>query len=170
MDDKNKYLDSYKKKLGDHQEAQGAENSTPEEKPASLRFAEKSSFVRPGPVTTGGRSSAAAGARKPGKALFIYLAAAVILCVVLVWIWYNSRTVEVIDLSDWTVNDAQLWAGDNAIKLQIDEQYNDQFDEGKIISQDAKPGSKINKGSFLKITVSLAMICRSPCHCRISCP
>ena len=181
--DNNQFLNSYKKKLGDRQAgdpqagdpqagddakspatASAAEPASASDlessptpgsgvrPPESLHFEERSGFVQH--RSTAGESKSP-NRNRTGKTILIYLAVFLIIGAILGVIWYNSRNVEVLDLTNWTVNDAQLWAGDHDIKLQITEQYQDEFEEGKIFAQDAKPGTKIRKGSFLKISVSL---------------
>jgi beta-lactam-binding protein with PASTA domain len=46
-----------------------------------------------------------------------------------------NRGIEMIDLTNWTENDAQLWARNNGILLQIEQEFNDEYEEGRVISQ-----------------------------------
>ena len=55
----------------------------------------------------------------------------------------------------WTENDAQLWARNNGILLQIEQEYNDDMEAGKVLSQNVAEGTQVKKGEFVKLTVSL---------------
>jgi len=65
-----------------------------------------------------------------------------------------NRGVEMIDLTNWTENDAQLWARNNGIMLQIEREYNDEYEEGRVMSQSVSPGDRVKKGEFVKLVVS----------------
>ena len=179
MDDSN-FLSSYKKKLAEEQKLQGSDPaaSAPEtapeplsegsaqpspdagkgpeapqapSQPVSLRYEDKSAFVQPSPVSGPGY----APSRAKSKAVPIAVTAVVIVALVLLLVWYFNRGVKVVDLVGWTLSDAQIWAGDNKIKLQIEEAYNDTYKADQIVSQDLAAGSSVKRGGFLKITVSL---------------
>src|SRR5690606_21538996 len=75
--------------------------------------------------------------------------------IVIVLLFFFNRGVEVIDLTGWTENDARLWANENGLMLQIEQEYSDDFEAGKIISQSVPKGSKVKKGEFIKVVVSL---------------
>ena len=66
-----------------------------------------------------------------------------------------NRGVEVIDLVGWTENDAQLWAREKGVNLQVEKEYSDEVEAGKVISQSVAKGMRIKKGEFIKIVVSL---------------
>ncbi len=145
MDDKN-FIDSYKDKLTSGNPDQQSDPADREKK--TLHFEDKTDFV---PTSSSG--SAATVRRRPkwplvAGAAFIVLAAALV-------VWLLTRGVAVVDLSGWPISDAQVWASDNGIRLQISESYNDDLAENLIISQEPQAGQSINKGGFLKVEVSL---------------
>jgi serine/threonine-protein kinase len=154
MDEKNPFLDAYKKKLGD-QPANTEDTQVPVaeagEKPGSaLHFEEQPTFAAPREIALAGNSR-----RSPRtKVVSLIIFAGILVLVAVLLIWLFSRGTTVIDLTDWALTDAQLWAGDNRINLQVKEEYSDSFEEGKIISQSPQPGDKIKKNGFLQITVS----------------
>ncbi|HBP37169.1 MAG TPA: hypothetical protein DD640_00175 [Clostridiales bacterium] len=179
MDD-SKFLSSYKKKLAEEQNLQGSDPaaSAPETAPEPLsagsappasvaagvpeapeaptppvilRYEDKSSFVRPSKVS----DPRFMPNQTKSKAVPIAVTAVVIIALVLLLVWYFNRGVKVVDLVGWTLSDAQIWAGDNKIKLQIEEAYNDEYKADQIVSQNQAAGSSIKRGGFLKITVSL---------------
>lgn len=152
MDEQNQFLNSYKKKLNDPQQEPGRAESAPENAPSPLRYEDKSDFV---PTPQADRTGPPSARIRPERVVAIVVVALVILGLAIGLILYLGRGTAAIDLTDWTVSDAQLWASDNNVKLQVEEQYNDQFDEGKIISQNPAKGSLVKKGGFIKIIVSL---------------
>lgn len=137
MDD-NQFLNDYKKKLsGARPPAPG--RPTANEKPASF-------LPQPVPET-----KAPGGNKRKTMILIVFL----LVAAALLFILLSQRGIHVIDLSGWPLSDAQLWADDQGIRLQMMEEYNDDVPSGRIISQDPKPGEKLKKGDFLKVTVSL---------------
>ncbi|MDW7656634.1 MAG: PASTA domain-containing protein [Bacillota bacterium] len=150
--DENQFLNSYKKKLGD-QKDEPVKPGTSDEPASSmaLRYEEKTAFVQPHPINGSGGNQG----RSQSKIVPGIIVVAIILVLTLFLIWLFTRGVTVIDLTDWTLNDAQLWAGDNGIRLQVEEQYDDTYEADKIIKQDPLSGSSLKKGGFLKVTVSL---------------
>lgn len=152
MDEQNQFLNSYKKKLNDPQQEPAGPESAPDNPSSPLRYEDKSGFV---PTPQADRTGPPSTRIKPEKVVAIVVVALVILGLAIGLILYLDRGTAAIDLTDWTVSDAQLWASDNNVKLQVEELYNDQFDEGKIISQNPAEGSLVKKGGFIKIMVSL---------------
>lgn len=152
MDEQNQFLNSYKKKLNDQQQEPDRAESAPENAPSPLRYEDKSDFV---PTPQAERTGPPSARIRPERVVAIVVVALVILGLATGLILYLGRGTAAIDLTGWTVSDAQLWASDNNVKLQVEEQYNDQFDEGKIISQNPAKGSLVKKGGFIKIMVSL---------------
>jgi beta-lactam-binding protein with PASTA domain len=92
---------------------------------------------------------------KPARTAAIVAGLVVLLALAGVLIWFLSRGVTVIDLTDWTTSDALLWARSNGLNLQLEERYDDVFAEGRILAQQPTQGARLNKGEFVKITVSL---------------
>ena len=145
MSENNSFLSGYNKKEKNGEKPQ--ENA----KKPSMKYEEKSGFKKPeksADLPPSGKGI------KPKTIIWIaaglVLAAAVIVTLVLVL----GGGAEVLDFENWEQSDVQLWANENGVKLQIEEQYSDVFDEGRVMSQSMLPGDKIKKGEFLKITVS----------------
>lgn len=180
MDAQNKFLESYKKKYDEQSEElrtgtnningeldseANSENETPtksslekgnsleegKEKP-DLRFQRKSGFVKPKEKTSTAPIKPANRNKKYGN---IAIGAVALVAIFIVLILLLNRGVEVIDLTGWTENEAQLWAKDSGIILQVEKEYNDEVEAGKIISQDQAEGTKIKRGKFIKVVISL---------------
>ena len=116
-----------------------------------MKYEEKSGFVKPE------KSAAPPPSGKnirPKTIIWIaaglVLAAAVIVTLVLVL----GGGAVVVNFEGWEQGDVQLWANEKGIKLQIEQQFSDVFEEGRVMNQSIPEGGKIKKGDFLKITVS----------------
>ena len=148
MESNNKFLDNYKKKLAQQQKQ--TEEVTSD---TNLKFEQKSDFIKPDD------KGKVAPAKKPSnkKKMWMSIAGGVVAlaAIVIVLLFFFNRGVEVIDLTGWTENDARLWANENGLMLQIEQEYSDDFEAGKIISQSVPKGSKVKKGEFIKVVVSL---------------
>lgn len=154
MDD-NSFLKNYKKKTGEQKEEPqqaappGASVPVPAPAPAAMHYEEKSGFVR-----SRRDYGAPSGPRRSSPLGPAILIAVVVIGIAAGLIWYFNRGVQLADLAGWTLNDAQLWASDNGVNLQIDEQYNDKVDTGKVAAQDPPKGTTVKKNSFVRLTVS----------------
>lgn len=148
MESNNRFLDNYKKKID--QQQKGEETSAD----SNLRFEQKSGFVKPDDKATTTPTT-----RKPANKITMWMGIAggvvILVAIVIGVLFFFNRGVEVIDLTGWPENDARLWANDNGVILQIEQEYNDDFEAGKIISQSVPKGTKVKKGEFIKVVVSL---------------
>ncbi len=157
MDGNNSFLNNYKKKTGGAEQPPAQAERTEQETPAqqtgssSLRYEQRSKFVRPARKEAG--NPPAGGGKKSPLAAILVGVAVVVLVIVGVLLLLNQG-VEVKDLTGWTKNDALLWADNNGLRMTVEEQFNDEVDEGKVISQGTPKGTKVKKGEFVKITVS----------------
>ena len=52
-------------------------------------------------------------------------------------------------------NDFMLWASEKKVNPQVEEQYNEQVEVDKVVSQSVPEGEKIKKGDFIRVVVSL---------------
>lgn len=151
MDDKNDFLENYKKKTADMKDFQGQEASSQDSTPSPLHFEEKSDFVEPadfdGQIQPTGK--------KPLVLVYSLIAIVVIAALIFGLIWYFNRGVEMIDLTDWTISDAELWARNNNVRLQTEPLYNDQYEIDKIFAQNVAAGEMVSRGGFVKVSVSL---------------
>lgn len=152
MDDNNRFLNSYKKKTGLQNEDPNLEAPPEQAESLSFRYEEKSGFVKPK-----GRDGAGMPPGRGGQRLLVpvIVGAVAVVAIIIGLVWFFNRGVAVIDFTNWTENDAKLWASDNSVNLQVEEQYNDQVDQGKIIRQSVAKGATVSKGGFIRITVSL---------------
>ncbi len=80
-------------------------------------------------------------------------AGVVVLVVALLLILLNLGTT-MIDLKGWTQTDAELWARDKGVQLQVAEAYNDEYDEGVVFEQSVAAGERVKKGDFIQVSVS----------------
>ncbi len=143
MSENNSFLSGYNKK--------DEVGEKPIEKKPSMKYEEKSGFKKPQKSEPSVPSSSGI---KPKTLLWIIiglvLAAALIVTLVLVL----GGGASVVSFEGWEQGDVQLWANEKGIKLQIDEQFSDDVEEGRVMTQSIPEGGKIKKGDFLKITVS----------------
>jgi len=161
MDDQNPFLNAYKKKLEDQESVQTPETAQ-SQAPASIdgetalqarHYEERPTFVAPSAVSTQTvQSSHRSGSR---RALPYVILSVALIAIAAFLIWFLNRGVAVVDLRGWVLSDAQIWASDNKVNLQVTEAFDDALDAGKILSQDPQAGARIAKGGFLKIKVSL---------------
>jgi beta-lactam-binding protein with PASTA domain len=149
MDDNN-FFNSYKKKFAGPGKETGVE-AAPPMKP-SMKYEEKSGFVAP-PAGSGGAMPTFPKRKK--YIIPVIIAAIVVLAVIIGLVWYFTSGTEMTDFTGWTLNDAKLWASEHSVTLQVQEEYNDQADAGKVISQSVPKGTRISSNDFVRITVSL---------------
>ena len=151
MESKNTFLDTYKKRV-DEQRIEETDISPSEagESQGSAANA-NTGFVKPkrNAVPPSGAPA------KTKKSASIAIGAVVLVCIIAALILLLNRGLEMINLVGWTENDAQLWARSNGVNLQIEEEYNDEFEEGRVVSQSIAEGTRIKKGEFVKVVVSL---------------
>ena len=67
---------------------------------------------------------------------------------------FESNTVKVIDFSNMTKDSIQKWCEDNNITCSFSEDYSDNVESGKVISQSVKSGEAINEASIIRIVLS----------------
>ncbi|NLJ40565.1 MAG: PASTA domain-containing protein [Clostridiales bacterium] len=123
-----------------------------EEEGSGLKFKQESGFKKPkqqAPPSTANVSN------RNKRVLGIVIGSVAIIAVIIGFILLFNRGIEAIDLAGWTENDAQLWAKDNGVNLQVDKEFSDTVEAGKIISQSIAQGTRIKKGSFIKVLVSM---------------
>ena len=80
-------------------------------------------------------------------------AGVIIVAVVLLLVLLNLGTA-MIDLTGWTQTDAELWAKDKGVQLQVSEEYNDAYAEGVVFSQSVATGERVKKGHFIQVSIS----------------
>lgn len=145
----NSFLDSYNSKKP---EAETKKMTVKKNTSLSnLKYEEKSSFQKPPKKTNVTMTKSNGKSKLPMVAGII--GAVVVLAVIIVLLTLGGG-VEVKDFTNWELKDVQLWGQENDVKLQIEEEFNDEFEASHVISQSAEAGTKIKKGDFLQITVS----------------
>ncbi|NLB42091.1 MAG: PASTA domain-containing protein, partial [Clostridiales bacterium] len=151
MDTNNTFLESYKKKT-DEQNKQEIDKQAPETKgPADSAF-RKGGFIKP-PTT-----EPAPSVKKPAqskRAVAIVISVVVLALIIFSIYLLLNRGIEMVNIVGWTENDAQLWARNNGILLQVEQEYNDDMEAGKVLSQNVAEGTQVKKGEFVKLAVSL---------------
>lgn len=146
MDNNNSFLSNYNKDIGPPEEAVISNPSL------GYKYEEKSDFKKPDDKGGGYMPPS----RKLPKFLIPSIIGAVVLIVIVIaLVLILGGGVKVIDFKGWSLSDAQLWASENGIMLKTNNQYNDSYDNGKVISQDVKPGDTISKGAFITLDISL---------------
>ena len=83
--------------------------------------------------------------KKFNRYISISLGVVILLAIIIGTVLLFNRGVEAIDLVGWTENDAQLWAREKGINLQVEKEYSDEVEAGKIISQSVTKGTRIKK-------------------------
>ena len=116
MDTNNTFLESYKKKT-EEQSKQEIDKQVPDTKgPADSAF-RKGGFVKP--PTKEPTSSVKKPAQSKKVAAIVVSVVVVALLIFAIYMLLN-RGIEMVGLVGWTENDAQLWARNNGILLQLE--------------------------------------------------
>jgi serine/threonine-protein kinase len=152
MDTNNPFLDSYKKKSDEYKPGTKEDVQAESGEQKSLTVEEKSGFKKP---RAGGSEPPAPVSKKSRKVPAVIAGIVVLALIITGIILLLNRGLEMINLVDWTENDAQLWARNNGIILQVEQEYNDEHEAGRVISQSVPEGSRIKKGEFVKLKISL---------------
>jgi serine/threonine-protein kinase len=85
----------------------------------------------------------------------LIVAAVVAVALIAVLVWHFSRLVEVPDFAGKQLSEAQTFARDNNVELEVTEEYRLDVDKGLILSQGVEAGKTITQGSTLALTASL---------------
>jgi serine/threonine-protein kinase len=155
MDENNAFFDAYKKKAAElnqthEEEATASEASAAATSSGDMNYNMESGFVKPEkpePAVT-------VAPRKDKRIIAAVVGTLILLCVVFIILFLN-RGVELIDFTGWTENDAQLWARNHGILLQVEKEYNDDYEAGKVFVQHTESGTRVKKGSFVLLGMSL---------------
>jgi len=154
MSDNNDFLKGYKDK------SEGEQKPAPDspETNKEMAFKEESTFQRPArnysPPNNYRNDTDYGRKRKTKNLIAISLSVFSVLLIILTIAILSSNKVDVPDFMGWKSNDFMLWASENDVLIQVDEQYNDNVEEGIIFSQSIPAGSKIKKNEFIKVSVS----------------
>ncbi len=155
MSDNNSFLSNYSKKDGE----QSSEVSAPEKKaadissPKSFNYEQKSGFMKPERKEP--RSPRPDDSNRKRLVTAIAVGGGALVVIIVVLLLLLGGGIEVKDFTKGKLTDAQLWANENGMIITTESAYDDTVEEGYVISQDVQAGSKIKKGSFIKLVVSL---------------
>ncbi len=154
MSDNNSFLSNYTKKDGEA-EPVSRKKESPAKAPAepSFKYEQKSGFKKPEPKDPKPPRFEDGTRKKLITAIAAGGGVLVILIIVLVLVLGGG--VAVLDFANGKLSDAQLWANENGMIITTENAYSDTVEEGYVIDQDTESGSKVKKGSFIKLTVSL---------------
>jgi beta-lactam-binding protein with PASTA domain len=152
MKENNRFLNSYKKKIGQQGDGHHEESSVADKEQSGLRFEQRNGFIKPEKKDPGLTPMAP---KKTKMSIAIAIGTVVLVGIIVGLLFLFNRGVEVLDFTGWTENEVQLWARDNGVILQIEQEYNDEFEAGRVISQSVSKGTQVKKGQFVKLTVSL---------------
>ncbi len=151
MDTNNTFLESYKKKTDEQNTQEVNKQALETKEPADSAF-RKGGFVKP-PAT-----ESAPSVKKPpqSKRVMAIVISVVVLALIIFGIYLLlNRGIAMVNLVGWTENDAQLWARNNGILLQVEQEFNDDMEAGRVLTQNVAEGTQVKKGEFVKLTVSL---------------
>jgi serine/threonine-protein kinase len=146
MSNNNGFLNNYNKDMGETQ--QPASEIVVQDIDLGYKFEEKSGFKKP--QLEGGPPPS----RRPKLLVPIIAGCAVVIALVVILLLVLNGGVKVVDFKGKALDDAQLWANQNGVLLNIEEKFDDQYETNKIISQSVEGDKTIKKGEFLTITVS----------------
>jgi beta-lactam-binding protein with PASTA domain len=151
MNNNNTFLESYKKKSVEQSKEEVDMQALEAKEPADSAF-RKGGFVKP-PIKEPEPSVKRSAQSKKATTIVISV---VILALIIIGIYFLlNRGITMINLVGWTENDAQLWARNNGILLQIEQDYSDEVEASRVISQNVVEGTQVKKGDFVKLIVSL---------------
>ncbi|WP_461205289.1 PASTA domain-containing protein [Clostridium sp. DL1XJH146] len=78
----------------------------------------------------------------------------IVIIAIIIYVFLAMGKTEVFDFTNWTKTDFMLWAQENEITPQTEEQYSDTVDSGKILSQSIVAGDHVKKGDIIKVVLS----------------
>lgn len=81
---------------------------------------------------------------------------AIAVIAVIAYIIFGNK-VEIPDFSAYSPSQMTAWGTKNNMTLLYQEEYNNEFEKGTLISQDIAPGQKVKKGSTLTLVMSLGI-------------
>ena len=122
----------------------------------SMTFEEKSAFYAPDKYShyaSAPQTSGRGGGNNTRNIIVIALMTVLLVASIFMVISISSK-VKIIDFTGWQKNDFILWTSENKVNAQTEEIYDDNVEEGRIISQLIPAGEKINRNQFVKVFVS----------------
>lgn len=93
--------------------------------------------------------------RKKRIKIIIAIAGSLLACILVYFIYHSLVHVKVEDFVGQPISEARAWAKENDIEIELEQEYNLEYDPNRIISQSVPAGDKIKKGNTLLIVSSL---------------
>ncbi len=146
MSDNNGFLSNYGKNMGEFE--QPPSEIVIKDVDLGYKFEEKSGFKKPE------LKGEMPPSRRPRLLIPIIAGCAVVVALIVILLLVLNGGIKVVDFKGKSLSDAQLWANQNGVLLNIEEQFNDEFEANKIIAQSVEADKAIKKGEFLTLTVS----------------
>ena len=93
--------------------------------------------------------------RKKRLRMWMIITGSVLACILIFFIYYILVHVTVEDFVDQPIAEARDWAKENDVEIELEQEYNMEYDANQIISQSVPAGDKIRKGKTLQLISSL---------------
>ncbi|MCK5130213.1 MAG: PASTA domain-containing protein [Clostridiales bacterium] len=93
-------------------------------------------------------------ARSSKNTIAVILTIVSVTLVIIMLVAIGANKIEIPSFSGWSRNDFMLWASENEVITQIDDQYSETITIDMIISQSFMQGEKIKKGDFVRVAIS----------------
>ncbi len=160
MSDNNDFLKGYKQK-NDSGLASEGDSKAAAKQDDGMSFEEKNNFqkTQPKPVNPERNyyqeSRNSSQNKNTKNKIAIGLSVFSVLLIVITILVVGGKKISLPDFRGWSKNDFMLWASQNEVLTQMEEQYSDDIEADKVISQAEAPGTKIKKGEFVKVFLSL---------------
>ena len=157
MNDNNDFLKGYKDKNSSVNEKSAPSKPADDVKDEGMSFEEKPTFQKKSSDYSQRsyyNSRSGAKSKKLKNTIAIGLTLFSILLVIIAIVVIKSGGTVVPDFTGWARNDFMLWASENEVLSQIDEQFSDTVEADTIYDQNPKEGEKVKKGDFVKVFVS----------------
>ena len=154
MNDNNDFLKGYKDKNSSINEQSGPSGTSEDE---GMSFEEKPTFQKKAsdyPQRSYYSSRSGEKSKKLKNTIAVSLALFSVLLILIAVIIIKSGGTVLPDFTGWTRNDFMLWASENEVLSQMDEQFSDTVAEDIIYDQNPKEGEKVKKGGIVKVYVS----------------
>lgn len=93
--------------------------------------------------------------RKKRRRMWLIISGSVLACGLIFFIYYLLVHVKVEDFVGESVSVAREWAGENDVEIELNQEYNMEYDANQVFEQSVAAGDKIRKGKTLELTSSL---------------
>ncbi|SFL38311.1 serine/threonine protein kinase [Gracilibacillus orientalis] len=93
--------------------------------------------------------------RKKRKKLIIYIALSIVALLLIVFLYYSIRYVDMENFVGEPVADARTWANENNMEIELLQEHSMEYDANQIMEQDIEQGKNVKKGSTINLTSSI---------------